>query len=352
MIGESGGSMALSLMLMLVALFVVAVIYCAKAAVLEFEHAADRDVLKVKGAYLNIIQRKDALAAEKQQLRDEADRIFEMYELTREVTATFDEKEAFAAFKAHVSRRLTLEDCRLVDDVPLDVDDPATFEAYRFFPLRAKQMVLGEVAYKGLAESDEEAFSVFAHQLALAFRRIRLYNEVESLAITDSLTRMNTRRHLAERFDEEFSRAQSRALPLSLLMIDVDHFKNINDQHGHLAGDAALREIARVIAYHIREIDIAGRYGGEEFCVILPDTDKQGALVVAERIRAAIAEEKVRAYDTVLNVTVSVGVATFPEDALQMDELLDKSDWALYRAKKSGRDRVVGFSIYTDRAGA
>ena len=343
--------MPLLMMFIFVVVFVAVVIYCAKAAVLEFEQAADNDVFRVKSRYLKIIQRKDALALEKQKLRDEADRIFQMYELTREVTATFDEKEAFAAFKAHVSRQLTLEDCRLVDDVPLDVDDPATFEGYRFFPLRAKQMVLGEVAYKGLAESDEEAFTVFAHQLALALRRICLYNEVENLAITDSLTRMNTRRHLTARFEEEFSRAKLRDLPLSVLMIDVDHFKSINDQHGHLAGDAALREIARLIAYHIREIDIAGRYGGEEFCVILPDTDKQGAMVVAERIRFSIAQERIKAYDTTLSVTVSTGVATFPEDAVQIDELLDKSDWALYRAKKSGRDRVVAFSVYGDQAG-
>ena len=344
--------MPLYLMFMLVILFVVAVSYFAKAAVLEFEQVADNDVLRVKSMYLEIIARKDELAAEKLKLQDEADRIFQMYELTREVTATFDEKEAFAAFKAHVDRRLMLEDCRLVDDVPLDVDDPDTFQGYRFFPLRSKQMILGEVAYKGLAAGDEEAFTVMVHQLALALRRIRLYNEVENLAITDSLTRMNTRRHLAERFEEEFNRAQLRHASLSILMIDVDHFKRINDQHGHLAGDAALREIARLIAYHIREIDIAGRYGGEEFCVILPDTDKQGALVVAERIRMAIAQEKIRAYDTTLQVTVSAGVATFPDDAFQMDELLDKSDWALYRAKKSGRDRVAGFSVYGDPAGA
>jgi diguanylate cyclase (GGDEF)-like protein len=341
--------MHLYLMLMLIILFVVAVSYFAKTAVLDFEQRADDDVMRVKAMYFRIIEEKDRLADEKRKLQDEADRIFEMYELTREVTATFDEQEAFLAFKDHVNRRLVLEDCRLVDHFPKDIEDFPSFKGYRFFPLRTKKMVLGEVAYKGLNDQDEETFTVLAHQFALALRRIRLYNDVESMAITDGLTRMHTRRYLNERFEEEFGRAKLKKLPLSLLMIDVDHFKKVNDQYGHLTGDMVLREVARIIAVQVREIDIAGRYGGEEFCVILPDTDKPGALVVAERIRSALHEQKVKAYDAQLPVTVSVGVASFAEDALQMEELLDKADWALYRAKKSGRNRVAGFSVYEDQ---
>jgi diguanylate cyclase (GGDEF)-like protein len=341
--------MHLYLMLMLIILFVVAVSYFAKAAVLDFEQRADDDVLRVKTMYSRIIEEKDRLADEKRKLQDEADRIFEMYELTREVTATFDEQEAFLAFKDHVNRRLVLEDCRLVEHFPKDINDFPSFKGYRFFPLRTKKMVLGEIAYKGLSDGDEETFTVLAHQFALALRRIRLYNDVENMAITDGLTRMHTRRYLNERFEEEFGRAKLKKLSLALLMIDVDHFKKVNDQYGHLTGDMVLREVARIIGTQIREIDIAGRFGGEEFCVILPDTDKPGALVVAERIRAALHEQKIKAYDAVLPVTVSVGVASFAEDALQMEELLDKADWALYRAKKSGRNRVAGFSVYEDQ---
>lgn len=341
--------MSLYLMLMLIILFVVAVSYFAKAAVLDFEQRADNDVLRVKTMYFKIIEEKDRLADEKRRLQDEADRIFEMYELTREVTATFDEQEAFEAFKDHLNRRLALEDCRLVDHFPKDVDDFPSFKGYRFFPLRTKKMVLGEIAYKGLSDGDEETFTILAHQFALALRRIRLYNEVENMAITDGLTRMHTRRHLNERFEEEFGRAKLKKSPLAFLMIDVDHFKKVNDQYGHLTGDMVLREVARIVAAQIREIDIAGRYGGEEFCVILPDTDKPGALVVAERIRLAVHERKIKAYDAALAVSVSIGVASFPDDAMQMEELLDKADWALYRAKKSGRNRVAGFSVYEDQ---
>ena len=340
--------MQMYLMLILVVLFVVAVSYFAKSSVLEFEQRADNDVLRVKAMYSGIIEKKDLLVAEKSRLQDEADAIFEMYELTREVTATFDEQEAFEAFKDHLNRRLAVEDCRLLDHFPGDINDFQSFKGYKFFPLRTKKMVLGEIAYKGVSDADEENFTVLAHQFSLALRRIRLYNEVESLATTDGLTRMHTRRHLGERFEEEFGRAKARKAPLALLMIDVDHFKKVNDQFGHLAGDMVLREVARIIALQIREIDIAGRFGGEEFCVILPDTDKTGALVVAERIRVAMNDHKVKAYDASLLITVSVGVAAFPEDASQMDELIDKADWALYRAKKSGRNRVAGFSVYEE----
>jgi diguanylate cyclase (GGDEF)-like protein len=341
--------MQIHLMIILVVLFVMAVSYAAKTAVLEFEQRADDDVLRVKTVYFDIINQKDRLAEEKQRLQEEADRIFEMFELTREVTATFDEKEAFAAFRDHLNRRMAIEDCRLVENSPVDIDQVEAFRGYKFFPLRTKKLVLGEIAYKGIAPADEETFTVLAHQFSLALRRIRLYNEVETKAITDGLTRMHTRRYVNERFEEEFGRARGRKAPLSLLMIDIDYFKKVNDQYGHLTGDMVLREVARIISAQVREIDIAGRYGGEEFCVILPDTDKAGAQVVAERICAAIRAQKIRAYDALISLSVSIGAAAFPEDAVQMDELLDKADWALYRAKKSGRNRVVAFSIYAEQ---
>ena len=338
--------MDLYLMLILMALYIAVAAYVARAAVMEFEQRADDDVVRARTGYLAIIEEKDRLADEKQRLQAEADRIFRMYELTREVTATFDEQEAFMAFKEHMSRFLTVEDCQLLEHFPQDINDFPLFKGYKFFPLRTNKMVLGEIAYKGMLDADEEAFTVLVHQFALGLRRIRLYHEVENMAITDGLTQMHTRRHFGERFEEEFRRAMLRQVPLSVLMIDVDHFKKVNDQHGHLTGDMLLRAVARIISQHIREIDIAGRYGGEEFCILLPDTDKPGALVVAGRIREAIHEKGIRAYDTEIRVSVSIGVSSLPDDAVKVEELLDKADWALYRAKRSGRNCVVGFSVY------
>ncbi len=338
--------MDLYFMLILMVLYTVAVAYFARAAVTAFERRADSDVARVKTDYMMIIEQNGRLADEKQRLQAEADRIFQMYELTREVTATFNEEEAFTAFKDNMSRFLTVEDCRLVDHFPQDINEFPLFRGYKFFPLRTNKMVLGEVAYKGMADADEAAFTVLVHQFALGLRRIRLYHEVENLAITDGLTQMHTRRHFGERFEEEFQRAMLRQVPLSVLMIDVDHFKKVNDQHGHLTGDMLLRAVAKIILFQIREIDIAGRYGGEEFCILLPDTDKQGALVVAERIREAIQEKGIKAYDAAIRMSVSIGVSSLPDDAVKVEELLDKADWALYRAKISGRNRVAGFSVY------
>ena len=129
-------------------------------------------------------------------------------------------------------------------------------------------------------------------------------------------------------------------------MIDVDFFKTFNDKYGHLVGDQILREIGTIIKANIREIDIAGRYGGEEFCVVLPDTDVPGAQLAAERIRKSTEETEIKAYDTTVKVTISIGMATFPADGHLMDELIDKADWALYRAKKLGRNKICAFGIY------
>ncbi|MBF0594910.1 MAG: GGDEF domain-containing protein [Candidatus Omnitrophica bacterium] len=338
--------MYLPLMVLLMLAFAVAVVYFAKAAVLQFEQQTDGDVFRVKEVYLKIIHQKDALAAERIRLQDAAERIFNLYDLMRALTQSVDVPEALGVFKEHLNRQITLEDCQLVEHCPKDLADFPSFKGYSFFPLKAKKKVLGELAYKGLRPEDEEAFFILAQQFALALRRIRLCLELEDMSITDSLTGAHTRRYFSGRFEDEFGRAKLKGLALSLLMIDVDYFKKVNDQHGHLVGDQVLREVSRLIVQHTREIDITGRYGGEEFCVILPDTDKTGALVAAERIRAAVQGGRIKAYDAELSVTVSIGVATFAQDAGQTDELMDKADWALYRAKKMGRNRVVGFSVY------
>ncbi len=336
------------IMFILIVAFVAVVLYFAKVAVLQFEQQADSDVLRVKETYSHIIQLKDELAVQKAALQSEADRIFNLYDLMRDSTKTFNKDGAFQAFKDHLKRQIDLEDCQLVGDAPQDMEEFPSFKGYKTFSLRTKKIALGELAYKGLKKEDEEVFSILAHQFALALRRIQLYKEVEHMAINDSLTGLHTRRYLMERFEEEFARAGLRGLSLSILMIDVDNFKRINDEYGHLAGDQVLREVGRMISQSTREIDISGRYGGEEFCVVLPDTDKQGALLAAERIRVSLSDQKIKAYDASVHVSVSIGVATLPDDAHHMTELLDKADWALYRAKRLGRNRVIGFSVYAD----
>jgi diguanylate cyclase (GGDEF)-like protein len=187
------------------------------------------------------------------------------------------------------------------------------------------------------ATSDvKESFASMLHTTAEQLGRARLD------AITDYLTGIYNHRYLHERLHEEMERAREAAMPLSLLFLDIDQFKEFNDTYGHSLGDTALRAVAAAIDGAIRRVDLAARYGGEEFVVVLVDTDGAGALEAAERVRAAIAGTEIAA--GVHRISVSVGVATFPEDAEFKEELIDKADWAMYMAKRSGRNRVSAFS--------
>jgi two-component system, cell cycle response regulator len=160
------------------------------------------------------------------------------------------------------------------------------------------------------------------------------------LAVTDGLTGLFNHRHFHEKLALEVERCQRSGLPLSLLMIDVDHFKHYNDTFGHPAGDAVLREVARVLGESRRANDVVARYGGEEFAVILVDTAKFLATKVAERIREAASNHP--HWDASHSkLSLSIGVATCPDDTLEAESLVRLADQALYAAKKAGRNRVV-----------
>ena len=146
-----------------------------------------------------------------------------------------------------------------------------------------------------------------------------------------------------QRFQEEFERARKLKHNLAFLMIDIDHFKKVNDTHGHLVGDVVLREVARLIKKNIRGIDLAARFGGEEFSVVLPETDKGGAIMLAERINQYICRAPISAFDEKILTKVSIGVASYPENTVNPDILLEVADKALYKAKTSGRNRVCWF---------
>ena len=160
--------------------------------------------------------------------------------------------------------------------------------------------------------------------------------ELEKLSITDGLTGLANHRFLMQRLNEEAIRSARSERPFSVLMADVDHFKEYNDSFGHPAGDEVLKRVASLLRECTRTVDCVGRYGGEEFAVIMPDTDNDGAMVVAERIRARVAEEEFPGR----GITVSVGVAEFPSDADSAAGTVDIADQALYQAKRAGRDRV------------
>ena len=178
----------------------------------------------------------------------------------------------------------------------------------------------------------------FAAMLQTAAVRL---SRAEIDAITDSLTGLYNHRYLHERLSEELHRARELQRPLSVLFCDLDHFKGYNDTNGHSAGDAVLREVAHLIEESVRNVDVAGRYGGEEFVVLLVETERETALTVAERIRERIHSAGFTANGVPL--TVSIGVAGYPDDADRREDLLNKADWAMYLAKRRGRDQVASF---------
>jgi len=156
------------------------------------------------------------------------------------------------------------------------------------------------------------------------------------MAITDGLTDLFNRMHLFSRFEEEFNRAKRLKNNLGCIMLDIDHFKSINDKYGHLTGDEVLKEISLRLRNSIRIYDVLGRYGGEEFLIVLPDTDFENAKSLAERIRDKIKEKLIAN----IRVTISLGITSIQEKDETINDMIKRTDEALYKAKNSGRDRV------------
>jgi diguanylate cyclase (GGDEF)-like protein len=190
--------------------------------------------------------------------------------------------------------------------------------------------------WRELNDDQADLLNGVAAQAAIAIRHAQLFQAQEETALTDELTKLPNRRALAQRFLQETQRARRHHAGLSFLMVDIDHFKQVNDGHGHLNGDAVLAELAAILSNGLRESDICARYGGEEFALILPETTESGARVLAERLRAKVASAT---FPGGLKVTISVGIAASDDPAL-FTQLIDRADQALYQAKQGGRNQV------------
>jgi two-component system cell cycle response regulator len=166
------------------------------------------------------------------------------------------------------------------------------------------------------------------------------HEEIYRLTIVDGLTQIHNKRYLYEALERELIRGRRHGRNLAVLMFDIDHFKRVNDLHGHLAGDFVLKELARIVSSRIRRDEVFARYGGEEFCVILPETMLEGALELAERLRQQIAEHTFVFQQDKITTTISIGCAVLTEEDRNAGELLKRADEHLYEAKNSGRNRV------------
>jgi diguanylate cyclase (GGDEF)-like protein len=190
-------------------------------------------------------------------------------------------------------------------------------------------------------EPQRELAALLAGQGMIAYENARLFKEVERLAITDGLTGLLNRRQFFQLADRELAVARRRQSPLTAVMLDIDHFKQVNDRHGHPVGDQVIVAVARRLAAATRKTDLLGRYGGEEFAIFLPDTGREGAAILAERIRAGLAERPVDTDAGPLPITASIGLAEYDPGDTEPGTLLARADEALYRAKQAGRNRVV-----------
>jgi diguanylate cyclase (GGDEF)-like protein len=194
---------------------------------------------------------------------------------------------------------------------------------------------------KGLSRADLPIMSIFAKQIGVSLERARLFQEVQSLALTDPLTGLQNRRSLFELGRVEFARAKRMKRPFCCMMLDLDYFKRVNDEYGHLIGDQVLQEFARRCARSVREVDLVGRYGGEELIILLPETDRRTSIQVAERLRTTIAATPIRVFGREILATVSIGVATQDENTMDLETLIARADQAMYMAKHKGRNRVA-----------
>lgn len=214
-------------------------------------------------------------------------------------------------------------------------------------PLKIKERVTGvinvvnKVDPEGFNADDRRLLEALAQQAAMAVEHARLYE----LAITDGLTKLFIHRYFQARLEEEILRAKRYHTTVSLVLFDIDHFKKFNDTYGHQQGDIVLIEVAKLIKQTIRDtVDIPARYGGEEFAIILPETDAKGAQLVAERLRKTVESYGFTGQDKPLRVTISLGIATFPDHAGGRGVLIRKSDIALYACKERGRNCSLIFN--------
>jgi len=243
--------------------------------------------------------------------------------------------------------------CLLIEDIKKDfrfseervMKHQRSFRSLVSSPLVEEKKVVGIVRLEhsrphNYTSEDLRLLDILCDLGVAALENARLYKQMLDLAITDGLTGLYLRRYFMDRLKEELSRSLRNELKCAFLMVDIDNFKEYNDRYGHTAGDIVLKTLSNVLR-RFAENGVLCRYGGEEFSMLLPETSKRKARDIAEEIRKAVEKETIELRRLRTNISVSIGVAVFPEDARVQDELILKADERLYMAKRHGRNRVV-----------
>ena len=202
---------------------------------------------------------------------------------------------------------------------------------------------LGVLILEGCKKRDLEPLEILAIQLSLEIEKDHLYEKVKNLSIIDGLTQTYQKRHLMALLRNELQRLKSQGKKCSLLMVDIDHFKEFNDNFGHLVGDIILKELSLSIQDNLRPLDLVGRFGGEEFLIALPETTQSEAMQIGERICHNIQSRNFVIHEKLFKLTLSIGISNYPDQSQDLPQLIEMADEALYKAKHSGRNQVVTY---------
>ncbi|HUL21814.1 MAG TPA: sensor domain-containing diguanylate cyclase [Thermodesulfobacteriota bacterium] len=232
----------------------------------------------------------------------------------------------------------------------MTMDSTAALKSYLTLPLALEGEILGCISLNSdqpnaFDAQDLQFFSVIGYQMAATLRHFQRFSSVKNMAIYDTLTGLHNRRYFEERLEVEAQKSLHSNTPLSLVMVDIDFFKKVNDTFGHTEGDQVLCKVSSLLKTSVRKKDIVARYGGEEFILILPEARLDETFVMAERIRRLVEETLFEVGKAQVNLTLSLGISNFPSHRVKSkEELMEMADQALYDAKRGGRNRVCIFT--------
>ena len=253
--------------------------------------------------------------------------------------------EKHPSLAIHLLSLLSLRLRRKDEQIDSSVEDRNILSSFQAQLLLAGEKPIGMLAVTNsfpgaFSGEDLRVFSIISRHSSIAINNTLLHKKITELSITDGLTGLYVYRYFNDALEKEILRSARYRQPFGLIMIDLDSFKKINDSYGHPQGDEVLKEVSQIFRKICREVDIVARYGGEEFAIILPETDMEGAFVLADRIRMVIKNYAFGAKENVINLTASIGVASYPDIAISKTDIIKHVDRALYKAKAEGRNKT------------